>query len=91
MNSTNKDIDLTVGMVSRLLLKAGGYQLAAECKRLYPDGINVGDVVKTTAGGTLKCKCVYHGLLTKWDEGQGYSQTVSVVFQFELSVHVHDY
>lgn len=76
VNSTNRDLDLKVGAISRTLLKAGGDALAQECKIKYPDGIKLGEVA-VTSGGAMKCKALFHGLLVKWDGGQGHAERVS--------------
>ncbi|XP_053377233.1 protein mono-ADP-ribosyltransferase PARP14-like isoform X2 [Mercenaria mercenaria] len=75
VNSTNKDLDLKIGAISRTLLKAGGDMLDQECKTKYPDGIKSGEVA-VTSGGAMKCKELYHGLLAKWDGGQGHAERV---------------
>lgn len=76
VNSTNKNLDLNIGALSRTLLKVGGDKLKTECELKYPDGIKPGEVA-ITSGGAMKCKTLYHGLLTKWDGGQGHAERVS--------------
>ncbi|XP_053377235.1 protein mono-ADP-ribosyltransferase PARP14-like [Mercenaria mercenaria] len=74
-NSTNLQLDLRIGTLSRLLVKEGGQEIVSEIKEKYPNGIMLGDIAETT-GGNLKWKALFHGVLVKWDKGQGYADTV---------------
>ncbi|VDI21837.1 poly [ADP-ribose] polymerase 10/14/15 [Mytilus galloprovincialis] len=65
VNTTSRDLNLSAGLVSQSLLRAGGSGLQDECKRKYPRGINSGEVAVTN-GGNLKCKIVLHGCLEPW-------------------------
>ena len=47
-----------------------------ELKRKYPDGIQVGKIARSS-GGNLQCKEIYHGVLIKWDQGQGIAEKVN--------------
>ncbi|XP_052088528.1 protein mono-ADP-ribosyltransferase PARP14-like isoform X4 [Mytilus californianus] len=65
VNTTSADLNLSAGLVSQSLLRAGGSGLQDECKQKYPKGINSGEVA-VTKGGKLKCKIVLHGCLEPW-------------------------
>lgn len=75
VNSTNKDLDMTLGAISRSLLKAGGDIIRQECKTKYPEEIKPGRLAVTT-GGSLACEEIFHGLLVKWDGGKGPAENV---------------
>jgi O-acetyl-ADP-ribose deacetylase (regulator of RNase III) len=75
VNSTNRNLDMNVGAISRTLLKAGGDIIEQECKKKYVDGIKPGEVAVTT-GGALSCNELYHGQLIRWDGGQGLAEKV---------------
>ena len=62
MNTTNTNLDLSQGAVSRVLLKAGGSSLQQECTKRAP--INVGEVA-VTGSGNLPCQYVFHTVLPK--------------------------
>lgn len=66
---------MNIGAISRTLLKAGGDIIERECKKKYRDGIKPGEVAVTTRGA-LACNELYHGLLIKWDNGQGHAEKV---------------
>lgn len=70
---------MNVGAVSKTLLKDGGEQLGLECKTSYPKGINVGEVA-VTSGGMLNCQRLFHGVLVKWDDGEGHAEKVMAHF-----------
>ncbi|XP_071137975.1 protein mono-ADP-ribosyltransferase PARP14-like [Mytilus edulis] len=65
VNTTSQDLNLSAGLVSQSLLRAGGSGLQDECNHKYPRGINSGEVA-VTKGGNLKCKIVLHGCLEPW-------------------------
>ncbi|CAC5424295.1 Protein mono-ADP-ribosyltransferase PARP15 [Mytilus coruscus] len=65
VNTTSRDLNLSAGLVSQSLLRAGGSGLQDECKKKYPRGVNSGEVAVTN-GGNLKCKIVLHGCLEPW-------------------------
>ena len=48
-----------------------------ELNRKYPDGIQVGKIARSS-GGNLQCKEIYHGVLNKWDQGQGIAERVNM-------------
>ena len=47
-----------------------------DLQRKYPDGVRIGEVAVST-GGSLQCKEVYHGVMNKWDKGEGTSEKVN--------------
>ena len=77
VNTTNLSLDLRIGTVSRSLIKEGGDIIMQELKRKYPDGIQVGKIARSS-GGNLQCKEIYHGVLNKWDQGQGVAERVNM-------------
>ena len=64
VNSTNKNLQLNKGAVSRLLLNKAGDHIQLECNQKYPNGIDFGTVA-VTSGGNL-CKQMYHFALPEW-------------------------
>ncbi|XP_046334977.2 protein mono-ADP-ribosyltransferase PARP15-like [Haliotis rufescens] len=65
VNTTQADLNLSVGAVSGSLLEAGGRVLQDECRQQYPSGVKAGTVV-LTRGGKLACKKVFHVVLEEW-------------------------
>jgi len=76
VNTTGKDLKLSSGAVSKLILSTAGQQIQAECQQLAPDGIQLGNVVETS-GYKLPCSKVYHGACKNWDNDSGPCETVS--------------
>ena len=66
VNSTNAQLRLDKGFVSKSLLDNGGRVLQDECQKYAPNGIRSGEVV-VTSGGQLQCKIVIHGACCRWD------------------------
>ena len=66
VNSTNAQLRLDKGFVSKALLDKGGRVLQDECQKYAPNGIRSGEVV-VTSGGRLQCKIVIHGACCRWD------------------------
>lgn len=60
-----KDLQLSSGALSRVLLNDAGPGLQHELSSVARNGIDYGSVV-TTQGHNLKCKYVLHGSLPKW-------------------------
>ena len=85
MNSTNTSLDLKVGTLSRSLLKVGGETILQELQQKYPDGITPGKIA-VSAGGNLSCKEIYHGVLFKWDKGQGQAEKVHLYNKRHLNL-----
>ncbi|MDL1970581.1 MAG: macro domain-containing protein [Candidatus Desulfofervidaceae bacterium] len=54
------------GGVAGAILRAGGYEIQAECNKLAP--IKAGEAVITT-GGKLKARYVIHAVGPRWGEG----------------------
>ena len=65
VNSTNKDLDLSNGMVSKILLKKCGEELQKECSKLAP--LLPGEVAITSAKN-LSCTSIYHIVLQSLKE-----------------------
>ncbi|XP_048239688.1 uncharacterized protein LOC124111846 [Haliotis rufescens] len=65
VNTTQTDLNLSIGAVSNSLLNTGGPVLQTECKQQHPQGVKPGTVVQTQ-GGKLKCKKVFHTVLEEW-------------------------
>ncbi|GAB1599116.1 hypothetical protein Ahia01_000188800, partial [Argonauta hians] len=59
VNSTNGQLQLDNGSISKSILKAAGPQLQAECSNKYPKGISE-STVAITKGYNLKCNNVFH-------------------------------
>ena len=77
VNSTNCQLQLERGYVSKALLDRGGQTLQRECQQNAPNGIKCGEVV-VTSGGQLKCQFVIHGACCRWDGGAGNSEQVTL-------------
>lgn len=77
VNTASKDLDLSQGLVSTSISRAGGDSIQQECKTKYPKGINFGEIA-VTGGGKLGCKIVCHGALPQWDNGAGNSKNASI-------------
>jgi len=67
VNSTNENLDLNSGGVSRILLHAAGPELQKECTLKAPkDGLlQPGEIVATLAYN-LDSEAVYHGIIVPW-------------------------
>ncbi|XP_052263558.1 protein mono-ADP-ribosyltransferase PARP14-like isoform X2 [Dreissena polymorpha] len=75
VNSSNQDLDLRLGTISKQLVAAAGEELIKECSRRYPNGISLGKVAVTSAGQLKTSQRIFHGLLPPWDSGKGHSDT----------------
>ncbi|KAH3755856.1 hypothetical protein DPMN_190555 [Dreissena polymorpha] len=80
VNSTNQDLDLRLGTISKQLVAAAGEELIEECRQRYPNGISLGKVAVTSAGQLKTSQRIFHGILPSWDLGKGHSDIV--LFQF---------
>ncbi|XP_036364784.1 protein mono-ADP-ribosyltransferase PARP14-like [Octopus sinensis] len=67
VNSTNKNLQLNDGSISKFILNAAGPQIQSECSQKYPQGISTSNIA-ITKGYNLKCKNVFHLVLPSWDE-----------------------
>lgn len=75
VNTTNVNLNISSGgIISTMLLNAAGPQLQQECSKNAP--INYGDVAVTGAGGTLKCRKIFHIALGAYDGPGGNAETV---------------
>ena len=77
VNSTNCDLDLSRGMVSRTIKELAGNQVQDDCRRYHPDGIKLGQVIRTTSGNLHLCKALFHGALQQYSESNP-QQCISV-------------
>ena len=66
VNSTNKELKLDMGYISKSLLQAAGPSLQLECSEKAPDGVQPGNIV-ITGGGKLPCAMVFHGACVAWE------------------------
>ncbi|XP_067656383.1 uncharacterized protein [Haliotis asinina] len=72
VNSAHDKLDLTRGRVSRALNAASGGQLQKQCKKKYPNGLQLGEVAVTEfqVQGQKERLCrVFHGFLYKFPSG----------------------
>ncbi|CAI9744149.1 Hypothetical predicted protein [Octopus vulgaris] len=67
INSTNKNLQLNNGSLSKYILFAAGSEIQYECNQKYPRGISTYKIA-VTKGYNLKCKNVFHLVLPPWDE-----------------------
>ncbi|XP_029633876.1 protein mono-ADP-ribosyltransferase PARP15 isoform X5 [Octopus sinensis] len=67
VNSTNKELQLNCGAISKSILNAAGSQIQYECNQKYPQGISTFKIA-ITKGYNLNCKNVFHLALPPWDE-----------------------
>ncbi|XP_036364571.1 protein mono-ADP-ribosyltransferase PARP14-like isoform X2 [Octopus sinensis] len=67
VNSTNEELQLDSGAISKYILFAAGPQIQDECSQKYPRGISTSEIA-ITKGYNLKCKNVFHLALPSWDE-----------------------
>ncbi|XP_048239350.1 protein mono-ADP-ribosyltransferase PARP14-like [Haliotis rufescens] len=66
VSSTGNDGNLSNGSVSYSLLEAGGQAIQEEVTRCCSDGkLQTGSLV-TTRGGNLRCKNIFHVVLSQW-------------------------
>ena len=66
VNSSNKELKLDTGYISKSLLQAAGPNLQLECRKQAPEGVQPGNVV-ITGGGKLSCAMVFHGACLPWE------------------------
>ena len=74
VNTSNTELDLSQGAVSRILAAAAGPILQAECSKKKP--VKVGGIA-TTSGGQLQCQYVIHTVLPKYDGIGGRAEQVN--------------
>ncbi|XP_036364582.1 protein mono-ADP-ribosyltransferase PARP14-like isoform X4 [Octopus sinensis] len=67
VNSSNKNLRLSDGSISKSIFNAAGSQIQDECNQKYPRGISTSEIA-ITKGYNLKCKNVFHLALPSWDE-----------------------
>ncbi|XP_029634043.1 protein mono-ADP-ribosyltransferase PARP14-like [Octopus sinensis] len=71
VNSTNKQLQLNDGSISKFILKTAGPQIQYECNQSYPQGISTSEIA-VTKGYNLNCKNVFHLVLPEWDENSSH-------------------
>ncbi|CAI9714773.1 Hypothetical predicted protein [Octopus vulgaris] len=67
VNSSNEELQLDKGSISKLILNTAGPEIQNECYQKYPQGISTSKIA-VTKGYNLKCKNVFHLALPPWDE-----------------------
>ena len=75
VNSVGGDMDMTAGAIAKSILTKAGQGIQTELTNNKPDEVHYGQVV-VTGGHNLNAKWVFHGVLKKWDDGQGDSERV---------------
>ncbi|CAC5392459.1 unnamed protein product [Mytilus coruscus] len=65
VNSCNRQLDLAKGAVSSTIMKKGGHSILHECQDNYPNGIDYGNVVVSSAGN-MEFHMICHGALPFW-------------------------
>ena len=73
VNSTNTNLDLSGGVISKYLATAAGPSLQDECTKKAP--INPGQVA-VTGSGNMKCKYIFHIALNTYDGPGGSAEKV---------------
>ncbi|XP_046369034.2 protein mono-ADP-ribosyltransferase PARP14-like [Haliotis rufescens] len=87
VSSSNTNLDLDRGMVSKSLVKHAGPAIQAECKEKYPDGIQLGDIA-VTKGGDMQCvEQIYHCVLPNWSEDTGKQTLIDTLNALLLKAH----
>ena len=75
VNTTARDLNLSNGAISKLILVTAGPQIQLECQQLAPNGIKFGELIVTNGHG-LQCQYVYHGACQNWDNDAGACEKV---------------
>ena len=75
VNPTNMKMDLATGAVSAAILNKGGPEMQAICDSVMVDGycLNKDEVYVTTVSGSLRCKNVFHVVLSSDNLGDAIS------------------
>ena len=73
VNSTNTNLDLSGGVISKYLATVAGPSLQDECTKKAP--INPGQVA-VTGSGNIKCKYIFHIALNTYDGPGGNAEKV---------------
>ncbi|XP_029658378.2 protein mono-ADP-ribosyltransferase PARP14-like [Octopus sinensis] len=71
VNSSNKQLQLNDGSISKSILNAAGPEIQNECNQKYPQGISMSEIA-ITKGYNLKCDNVFHLALPPWDENSSH-------------------
>lgn len=78
MANAASSLNLRSGSASYSLMKQGGAQLQSECEKLYPSGIQDGEVA-VIGPGNLNCDNVYLSSLPAWKDAAGNHGKVSIL------------
>ncbi|XP_052247021.1 protein mono-ADP-ribosyltransferase PARP14-like isoform X2 [Dreissena polymorpha] len=65
VNSTNRDLDMSKGTMSKQLLKEAGQGIQIECQQKYPKGIRHGEIAVTSPGRLTSYKQIFHVALPR--------------------------
>lgn len=76
VSSAASNLNMRSGSASYSLVKQGGAQLQTDCNRLYPNGIEDGEVAVIDSGN-LNCDRVYLTSLPSWKEAASNGGKVS--------------
>jgi len=80
VNSSNGDLNLHVGSLSRIVLDAAGQDAQDECLLNFPCGLQIGQVGVTSSGKLQdRFKAIFHVVLPKWNSGNGEMVTLSII------------
>lgn len=80
VNSTNPELDLSQGFVSKSIRQKAGPGIEDELKTIYKDGIMFGDMV-ISSGHNLEFH-IFHGALFKWISTGNLSLKVNKILGF---------
>ncbi|XP_050399367.1 protein mono-ADP-ribosyltransferase PARP14 [Patella vulgata] len=70
VNSSNGELNLYYGAISRALLERCGNQLQIDCREHYKNGLKQGDIAVTNAYNLIQTKKIYHVNLPRYNEDE---------------------
>lgn len=76
VNSTQPNLDLVCGSLSKSILKAAGYQILTECRNKYPNGITSNDIAITSGGSLTNSKFIFHTTSTIYVDNISCAQVI---------------
>lgn len=83
VNSCNRELDLAKGAVSSTIMNKGGHSILRECRDNYPNGIDFGKVVVSSAGN-MEYSMICHGALPFWTPAAKLSlQVLSILRNYD--------
>ncbi|CAI9714777.1 Hypothetical predicted protein [Octopus vulgaris] len=88
VNSTNKELQLNNGSISKYILFAAGSEIQDECNQKYPQGIST-STIAITKGYNLNCENVFHLVLPKWNENSSDSKFEEYLLNKPVNEGVH--